>query len=418
MSEGKQTELTREQLFELVWSKPATQLVSQLGISDVAITKACRRFNIPKPPRGYWNKRNAGHKIRKPRLTKAPEGVPEQIKFRIGDYSMDVDLPRIATFPESVDELNKIAGELKVKIETGDDDETGMVKVSEREYPYIHVSKKVAWKTCQCVHTLIEFLESIGIDKGYIKDGKQLVFHKEGEIVELSVYENTETIELPLTAKQKKAKFPFERIPQTKEQPTGMLGFSISIPKGWVAGQAYWNESDRLKLPGIIPRIARRIDKVLKVRRDETLDREQRRQEYLAQQRIDDHPKIIDAHKKQVVSNLESATYWWTRSRELKEYVKTCQSDWEANQVDGLTSDQETWIEWALKHAERMSPRASGYPNPSTDGPFDYEAIPIGGPYPEVTTVPELPEIKFNIKNSGYNQQQAEFRYPFWLKHQ
>ena len=29
-------------------------------VSDVAIARTCKRLNIPKPPRGYWNKKAAG----------------------------------------------------------------------------------------------------------------------------------------------------------------------------------------------------------------------------------------------------------------------------------------------------------------------------------------------------------------------
>jgi len=60
--------LTREQLYELVWSEPMQRLGKQIGISDVAIAKHCRRLGIPLPPRGYWNKLQAGKKIMKAQL--------------------------------------------------------------------------------------------------------------------------------------------------------------------------------------------------------------------------------------------------------------------------------------------------------------------------------------------------------------
>ena len=45
--------LTREQLYELVWSEAMQRLAKQIGISDVAIAKHCRRMDIPVPERGY-----------------------------------------------------------------------------------------------------------------------------------------------------------------------------------------------------------------------------------------------------------------------------------------------------------------------------------------------------------------------------
>jgi hypothetical protein len=44
------------------------RLVKQIWISDVAIAKHCRRFGIPLPPRGYWNKLHAGKKVIKAQL--------------------------------------------------------------------------------------------------------------------------------------------------------------------------------------------------------------------------------------------------------------------------------------------------------------------------------------------------------------
>jgi hypothetical protein len=60
--------LTREQLYEIVWSEPMHRLGKHIGISDVAIAKHCRRLGIPLPPRGYWNKLHAGKKVIKAQL--------------------------------------------------------------------------------------------------------------------------------------------------------------------------------------------------------------------------------------------------------------------------------------------------------------------------------------------------------------
>ena len=46
--------LTREELYELVWSEPMWTLAQRFGLSDVGLAKTCRRFRIPVPSRGYW----------------------------------------------------------------------------------------------------------------------------------------------------------------------------------------------------------------------------------------------------------------------------------------------------------------------------------------------------------------------------
>jgi hypothetical protein len=50
----------RQKLYEEVWSLPTQKVANGRGVSDVAIAKTCKRLMIPKPPRGYWNKKAAG----------------------------------------------------------------------------------------------------------------------------------------------------------------------------------------------------------------------------------------------------------------------------------------------------------------------------------------------------------------------
>lgn len=45
---------SKEELKELIWSKPTTQIAKDFGVSDKAIEKWCKAYGIEKPPRGYW----------------------------------------------------------------------------------------------------------------------------------------------------------------------------------------------------------------------------------------------------------------------------------------------------------------------------------------------------------------------------
>ena len=48
-----------EILKRLVWEKSVIALSKELGISDKAIEKRCKKLGIEKPPRGYWQKKYA-----------------------------------------------------------------------------------------------------------------------------------------------------------------------------------------------------------------------------------------------------------------------------------------------------------------------------------------------------------------------
>ncbi len=67
--------LSREELFALVWEKPTSEIAKELGLSDVAIGKLCTKLQVPKPPRGYWTRMQAGPRPRRSALVAFREGL-------------------------------------------------------------------------------------------------------------------------------------------------------------------------------------------------------------------------------------------------------------------------------------------------------------------------------------------------------
>jgi len=103
--------LTREQLYELVWSEAMSRLCKAIGISDVAIAKHCRKAEVPIPERGYWNKLHAGQDV-----TRTP--LPPRDLATINVIEMGGELPPelraritgepgIEGEPESIDVLTE-----------------------------------------------------------------------------------------------------------------------------------------------------------------------------------------------------------------------------------------------------------------------------------------------------------------------
>lgn len=50
---------TKEELFELVWSTPTSEIGKRFGVSDCSVSKWCKYYGIQKPGRGYWAKKRA-----------------------------------------------------------------------------------------------------------------------------------------------------------------------------------------------------------------------------------------------------------------------------------------------------------------------------------------------------------------------
>jgi len=64
--------VTRADLERRVWEAPVRSLRGEFGVSDVTVAKRCRQMGIPRPPRGYWQRLQAG---RDPRQILHREGI-------------------------------------------------------------------------------------------------------------------------------------------------------------------------------------------------------------------------------------------------------------------------------------------------------------------------------------------------------
>ncbi|MBV7522116.1 hypothetical protein [Ensifer sp. ENS12] len=68
--------ITREQLFELVWSEPVSTVAGRFGVSGSYLARVCAALGVPRPPRGYWAQKAVGRAPPAPRLPEARRGSP------------------------------------------------------------------------------------------------------------------------------------------------------------------------------------------------------------------------------------------------------------------------------------------------------------------------------------------------------
>jgi hypothetical protein len=84
--------LTREKLYEQVWSEPIVHVARRLGLSGRGLGKLCARYEIPVPPRGWWAKKQHGHAVRRIPLPSSDDSATE-IVFQPGEVDPQLDEP-------------------------------------------------------------------------------------------------------------------------------------------------------------------------------------------------------------------------------------------------------------------------------------------------------------------------------------
>jgi hypothetical protein len=118
-------QISREELYNLVWTQPLSLLAKRFEISDVRLGKVCTEANIPKPGVGYWAKREAGKSTIQPQLPQRMLGQMAYITFgECRDWGTEAYKQRLLTeplppqpsFSENLDTVKQRANEIAQKI--------------------------------------------------------------------------------------------------------------------------------------------------------------------------------------------------------------------------------------------------------------------------------------------------------------
>lgn len=191
--ETEEIRLSREELYDLVWSTPLSRLADDFVITDVALAKWCRKLNVPKPGVGYWAKVHAGQTPPKKKLPAAKAETPVAIRIRrkikppeAAEPEAEPAFERISV-PENLDDPHPIVRRTRsllrlAKVENGhlwsDDDEAAAV----------YVSRKLLPRALLVLDTLIRAAEAAGWEVKVTKaDGTVILV--DGTAVPLAIEE-------------------------------------------------------------------------------------------------------------------------------------------------------------------------------------------------------------------------------------
>mgnify|MGYP003639243571 CR=1 FL=1 len=78
--------LTRQELYEQVWSKPMVTLAKEYSLSDNGLRKMCKKYDVPIPPMGHWQKIQFNKKTTRIPLPKKEK--EEEIKINVQDSKL------------------------------------------------------------------------------------------------------------------------------------------------------------------------------------------------------------------------------------------------------------------------------------------------------------------------------------------
>ncbi len=388
--------LTREQLYEKVWSAPTTQVAAEFGISDVALAKRCKKLNVPKPSLGYWAKIAAGQKPEKtPLLPTAAEAFVQAEKA----------LPKTLSLPDATEPLHPLAAELLQKLAAAKPSYDKRIWSEELTLPEVKVGKGSIELAAKCFHVIVTNVESIGIPfrkgQGYRNPG---FFRMGNDRLYLGIEE--ELVESVETARRRSW-----QAPEGRRVPAGRLTFSLYRDRYANRDSKQWKDDGKASLgtllAEIVAEIRRHFVAAQKRREQEAIEREKqaiewekRRREYEKEEAIrrekerqQKHAGALEAVMHARPEDLIKAAEWWRLHQNATEFIAACEQRWRGDQSGEITAEQQAWLTWARENANAMSPFEMGYPDPAKDGAFDPALVPLGGPYPAKRDFPRPPTM-------------------------
>lgn len=445
--------LTRDQLYERVWSQPTTKVAAEFGLSDVAVKKMCRAMSIPTPRRGYWARLAAGQKVDKTPLPKLGAKVtpppakqidPEANAVRRQEWQRNETLPaqgedgRLDLPGGDVIRLHPQARAVYAALNKGKPDHHGLVRLSSSDLPYVEVTKDCADRAARVLHVVFSELESRGAEIKPVKHYNHncLGFAHGEDTMTILIEEPLANIRREPTPEDLRRPSSEWRLETTK--PGGQLRVSLhGIESTWSTDRMFRrNEGPRRPIEVLLYQVVEtawgffvRKEESRQRAKDDAIAREKaevaRRAAEEEQRKLDDERRRIeaerkaeeDARRKEVerlaaheravaslagarVENLLRAAEWWRVQRSVLDYLGACELHWAGGPPtpEALTDDQKKWLEWANAEAEAMSPFTAGYPDCEQDRALNFADIPVGGPYPSYRELPLPPTMQAPTK--------------------
>jgi hypothetical protein len=233
----------RQELYDLVWSQPMTKLAKNLGVSDVAVAKACRRAGIPVPGLGYWAKVQHGKKVDRALLPLQKSGKSDIVTIT-PQSSSSASL----RLPSDVEKL--------VNTETAPGERIVVQRSLSKAHPIVQEwikrtaapIPKTESRRLRILSTLFNELEKRGhsLLSAPNPTGNIAVKVLE-EAVEFSLKERQKQSRVELTPEEKRYSFGLDRGWRQVLEPTGKLVFMI---QSWLDSgmRKQWSDTGRKPL--------------------------------------------------------------------------------------------------------------------------------------------------------------------------
>jgi hypothetical protein len=361
------TTVTREELYEQVWTTPLLRLAVQYGVSNVALGKTCRRLNIPTPGRGYWARLAAGEKLKRPPL---PKASPQQAWVRLErdpsakPVEVKAHAPDVAV-PKTLENAHVVVRKLAALLAKSPLDQHHCLTVGGCLTVTVDAHKRallVLDGFCKALEARAHMVELVPTEQ----KGHRLVASVNGELVPFSVSERLERTEHKRTdaEQERAAKGHIAGIPKYDYWPGGRLRIDILESR---LARAMWSDTDTRPLDGLLGQAIIGIEAAAEDRRGLKQEAEQRRLDQLQRQAEDEVRRQRQAeaqalererqklaeYKRLLARDVDRVAARWAQAKLVRDFVEAYDA---ALPLIARTDMAVRWLEAVRRYATKLDP--------------------------------------------------------------
>jgi hypothetical protein len=383
-------EISRQALFEDVWTRPLSTIAPEYGLSDVGLRKICDRADIPTPGRGFWAKVASGKTFPRPKFRPAKnpdfetvyihgsaEPAPHIVETlervrtartakakAVAAVRAEEPAPAAEVRAPEPSEIHRLATATVAKMAAAK--KAGLVRVSGKGLFTVAATAEHAHRIGKILTLLITATEEMGwqvenTDKGFrlVPDGEPLAF---------DITEQTDRVKHQLTAaetaalerheaarkraEQRREWFsPYSRptIPEWDYVQNGLL--VLSLATGLYRSDRIrrkFSDGKTQRLEGMIDRV---IDSLAAYASSEKATRERHERERLAAAEAQKRREA--AQRRQEVENkrvefLDAQIKRLKRARQIESFVSEVEKEGEP------PAAVRAWLDWATEWASEL----------------------------------------------------------------
>lgn len=336
----EQITLSREALYELVWSSSLLSLSKQYDLSNNGFRKLCIRMEIPLPKNGHWQQVKYGKADEQPPLHYPYTGeIEATLRLREERTAENRISKTVSKAPSPVSKQlahpHPLVIRSKAALERTEPDRSrflNMLSCGDSGLD-IKVTKINIGRALRIMDSLIKALEAAGHSIA-LQNGRTYVTL------------GTDTFRMQLREQTTKAHASSERVGFTQYQSTGKLAFSVGI--GHMREFRDGMKTLEEQLPVILEHFEAVNQEWLQLRLSQRIRKDAEEEQERILQEVDNRRNKEVADFKTLLEKAER----WYKAGNLRRYI---------NEVErrGNSSDSEdlrNWLEWAREKADWYDP--------------------------------------------------------------